>query len=295
VSARSWLYVPADRPDMLARAHTRGADALIVDLEDAVAPPAKAGARRELAQWLTTRSTPAGGGPEIWVRVNPSGPGGEPPADDLAVAVHPAVTGIVVAKCESPAALARLDVALAAAERTAGVPEGRIVVAALIETAAGLLALPALVAAPRVVRLQVGEADLVAALGMSPGPGQAELLPIRLAVVVHSSAAGIEAPVGPVHTGLGDIDGLRQSTQALARLGFVGRAAVHPAQLPVINEVFTPTEEQVAAASDLLARFDAAAGGDRGVALAADGSLIDEAVVRSARATLARSAANGAG
>jgi citrate lyase subunit beta/citryl-CoA lyase len=166
----------------------------------------------------------------------------------------------------------------------------------LIESAAGLLALPSLVAAPRVVRVQLGEADLIAALRMSPGPDRSELLPIRLSLVVHSAAGGLEPPIGPVHTGLSDLDELTRSTSALARLGFFGRAAVHPAQVKVINDVFTPNGQQIAAASDLLARFAAAAEADLGVVLAADGSLIDEAVVRSARATLAIAgvASNGA-
>jgi citrate lyase subunit beta/citryl-CoA lyase len=290
VTSRCYQYVPADQPDKLAKAPTRGADALIADLEDAVAPAAKPAARRALAHWLDGQvlleDAPVAH-PEIWVRIN-STADGAPPHDDLAVAVHPAVTGIVAAKCESPVAVRRLDEAISEREAQAGIPAGRTAVAALVETATGLLALAALAACPRIVRFQLGEADLVAALGMSPGPDRAELLPLRLALVVHSVAAGLDAPVGPVHTGLADLGELDRSTRALARLGFVGRAAVHPAQIPVINAVFTPTTQEVASAAAVVARFDEAAEGARGVVVAADGSLVDEAVVRSARSTLTR-------
>jgi citrate lyase subunit beta/citryl-CoA lyase len=287
-SARSHLYVPGDAPAKLARARTRGADSLIVDLEDAVAPAAKADARRAVADWLAGQPGAGSGGTEVWVRVNPSRPDGTPPVEDLAVAAHPGVTGVVAAKCESVEGLAHLDRALSAAEERAGLAVGSLVVSALVETAAGILALPALAAAPRVVRLQIGEADLVASLGMTPGPDDAELLPLRLALVVASAAAGLEPPVGPVHTRLGDLDELRRSTEALRRLGFAGRAAFHPAQVAVINEVFTPTAGQEAAARDLIDRLDRAVGEGRGVATAADGSLIDEAVVRPARAVVAQ-------
>jgi citrate lyase subunit beta/citryl-CoA lyase len=287
-SARSHLYVPGDAPAKLARAGARGADSLIVDLEDAVAPMAKADARRTVAHWLAGRSEAGGDDTEVWVRINPSRPDGTPPVEDLEVAVHPAVTGVVAAKCESAEALAQLDRALGAAEERNGMTVGSLAVAALVETAVGILALPALAAAPRVVRLQIGEADLVASLGMTPGPDDAELLPLRLALVVASAAAGLEPPVGPVHTRLDDLEELRSSTEALRRLGFAGRAAIHPAQVAVINEVFTPTAGQEATARDLIDRLDRAVGEGRGVATAADGSLIDEAVVRPARTVVAR-------
>lgn len=292
MTPRSYLYVPGDQPAKLARAAERGADALVVDLEDAVAPGAKDAARRHVADWLSSRGDEGSAGdalgPEIWVRVNPSLPDGSPPAADLDVAVHPAVTGIVAAKAESADALARLDDAISAREATVGLGEGAIGVSALVESAAGYLALPALAGSPRVVRLQIGEVDLAASLRMTPGPDAAELLPLRVGLVVASAAAGIGAPVGPVYTALGDLDGLRVTTEALHRLGFAGRSALHPAQVPVINEVFTPTAAELAAATALIERFDAAVAAGDGVITDSGGSMIDEAVVRSARAVLAR-------
>lgn len=283
--ARSYLYVPADRPDRLGRAHTRGADALIVDFEDSVPPAAKSAARENFTDWLRNSSGLAGAerACPVWVRVNQAGSDGLPPLDDLAAAVHPAVKGILVPKCESLEELQRLDVALLRLERMCGIPDGSMAIAALIETAAGLQAVQAIARAPRVARLQIGEADLRASLRMTPGPDNAEMLPLRLSIVVASAAAGIAPPVGPVHIRIDDLGDLRRSTDSLRRLGFFGRAAVHPAQIPVIHDVFTPSSEETQAAADVLRRMDAARLAGGGVARAADGGLVDAAVARSAR------------
>jgi citrate lyase subunit beta / citryl-CoA lyase len=270
---------------MLARAAERGADALIIDLEDAVVPAAKPAARRDVAAWLE-RLAGRPGGPQVWVRINPAA-GGLPPLDDLAVAAHPAVAGVVQAKCESPEALRRLDDALGAAESRAGLAEGSLAVVPLIESAAGVLAMPALAAAPRVRRLQTGEADLSAELGMEPGPDRAEFASLRWTLVLTSAAAGLDPPVGPVETRLGELADLRASTQALRRQGFGGRAAVHPAQVPVINDVFTPSAAELEQAAMVVERFDAAAASGAGAAVTDDGRMIDEAVVRGARRVLA--------
>jgi citrate lyase subunit beta/citryl-CoA lyase len=284
--ARSHLYVPGDRSAMLARAPERGADALIVDLEDAVAPSAKGTARRHVATWLDSLA-PRAARPELWLRINRAA-GNAPPLDDVAVAVHPAVTGVVQSKCESPDALRRLDDALSAAESRAGLAERTIAVVPLIESAAGILAMAALAIAPRVRRLQAGEADLAAELDVQPGPERAEFACLRWTLVVTSAAAGIDAPVGPVETRLEDLAALRAGTRALRRQGFGGRAAVHPAQVPVINEVFTPSSAEMEQAAMVVERFDAAAASGSGVAVTGDGRMIDEAVVRAARRVLAR-------
>jgi citrate lyase subunit beta/citryl-CoA lyase len=272
---------------MLARSTERGADALIIDLEDAVAPAAKDAARRHVAAWLDAL-TGQEAGPEVWVRINQAGPDGQPALDDLAVAVHPAVAGVIQAKCEQPAALARLDESLAGAEQRAGLTVRSLAVAALVESPAGVLTMAALAAAPRVRRLQAGEADLSAALGIDPGPERAELAGLRWTLVLTSAAAGLDAPVGPVETRLDDLVALRTSTHALRRQGFGGRAALHPRQVPVINEVFTPSAAQVDAAAELVERFDAAVAAGSGVLTDDQGRMADEAVVRAARRVLAR-------
>jgi len=285
-AARSYLYVPGDRADRLAGALSRGADALIADLEDSVAPAAKDRARETVARWLA--ELPAGARrPQLWIRVNAG-----LAAADIGV-VSPAVTGVIVPKAE-PALLAGVDELLARREAETGLERGRLRVLPLIETAAGLLQVTSLAAAPRVARLGIGEADLAAELGLRPGPGREELAPIRLQVVIASAAAGIAAPAAPISTDFRDLAALRSSTQALLRLGFRGRTAIHPAQVPVINEVFTPSAEELSRARRLVAAMEAAERDGAGVTVDENGAMVDVAVVRSAREVLARAAAAGA-
>jgi citrate lyase subunit beta/citryl-CoA lyase len=270
--SRSALYVPGDAPDKLRKALGRGADELIVDLEDAVAPGRKAMARDIVATWLSgLEPTDVA----IWVRVNP---GADGLADIRAIGTADSLAGVVLAKAESAA-----DVEAAAAVLDELGSSARIV--PLLETGAAILRAAEIAAAPRVHRLQVGEADLRADLGVTLGPDERELLWVRSQVVVVSAAAGIAPPIAPVSTDFIDLDALRASTEALARLGFVGRACIHPAQVAVVNEVFTPGVEEIATAQDLL---DALAAAGSGVALDARGRMIDEAVARQARAVLAR-------
>lgn len=235
--ARSYLYVPADREKLLAKAHLRGADALILDLEDAVTPANKEVARTSAAAHL---ADPRPG--QLWVRVN-----SDRAAEDIAAVASPALAGVWVPKAE-PELLAAVDVALGAAERRLGLPDRTFQVIALIETARGVLDVARVATSPRVLRLGLGEADLAGELGLQPGPDGAELAPIRSQVVVASAAAGITAPVGPVETVLGDAVRLAASTRALLRQGFRARTAVHPDQLATINEVFTPSAAEIEAA-----------------------------------------------
>ncbi|GIE90320.1 HpcH/HpaI aldolase/citrate lyase family protein [Actinoplanes regularis] len=321
---RSFLYVPGNRPAMLASALSRGADALIVDLEDAVPPAEKSAARAAVSEWLWTLPSDA----PVWVRVNAgpaglddarelltpgpaavrsggavpasalggvSGPavarsGGAVPAPVLpevsgpaaacsaGAAPVPALRGLVVAKA-SPDQVFALGELLNEAD-----PGGALGIVPLLETPQAILAAAEMAAAPRVTRMQIGEADLAAELGVTPGEDERELLLVRSTVVLASAAAGIEPPAAAVSTDFRDLDALRRSTQALKRLGFHGRACIHPAQLPIVHAVFTPSESEIAAARDLITRFDSAAGG---VCLDARGRMVDLAVIRHARRTLA--------
>jgi citrate lyase subunit beta/citryl-CoA lyase len=280
-AVRSYLYVPGDRPELLTRATARGADALILDLEDAVPVAAKDQARQALADWLSGLT---GTGCQIWIRVNPSSA-----RQDIAAAVTPQVTGVVVPKAE-PALVSELDLLLADHERGVGVSRGRFRLLPLIETARGLLSVSAVAAAPRVARLGLGEADLAAELGMQPGPARTEVLPLRLQLVVASAAQGIAPPVGPTSLDFRDLASLRDSTASLLRLGFRARTAIHPTQVATINEVFTPADAEVARASAILAAFEAAQVRGHGVTIDEDGMMLDVAVVRAARETLARAA-----
>jgi citrate lyase subunit beta/citryl-CoA lyase len=265
---RSFLYVPGNRPKMLATALSRGADALIVDLEDAVPAAEKAATRDAVATWLTSLPPAA----PVYVRVN-AGPEG---LGDARAVAGPALRGLVVAKAslEQVTTLGHLLDDLD--------PAGAVGLVPLLETPQAILAAAGIASAPRVTRMQIGEADLAAELGITPGDDS--LLLARSTVVLASAAAGIEPPAAAVTTDFRDLDALRRSTRTLKRLGFRGRACIHPAQLPVVHEVFTPSAGELAEARDLLERFEAAGGG---VCLDARGRMVDLAVVRDARRVLA--------
>ena len=282
MTARSHLYVPGDKPEVLAKALGRGADALLIDLEDAVAPSAKASARATVAAFLA--SADPHGDVELWVRVNP-GPDG---LDDIEAVAAAAMRGVVLAKAETPGDVAAASAVLGGVESRLRLPSGSIGIVPLLESAGAVLDARAIASAsPRVRRLQVGEADLRADIGVTLGDDERELLTVRSMVVLASAAAGIEPPVGPVSTQFTDLDALRDSTRALARLGYVGRACIHPAQCAVVNEVFTPSAEQVAAARDLVARYESAIAAGQGVFTDDRGRMVDLAVVRAAHRTLA--------
>lgn len=284
MSARSCLYVPGDRPDVLAKAPGRGADALIVDLEDAVAPSAKDAARATVSDWLADQPVAGSGAVEIWIRVNGDGVA---PADIAAIAA-PAVRGFCLAKTERADDVRAAAAACTQAEGSLGLPEGSYALAPLLESAASVLDARAIAAAsPRVNRLQVGEADLRAEIGVTLASDERELLHVRSAIVLASSAAGIEPPVGPVSTNFRDLEALRESTKALVRLGYRGRACIHPAQLAVVNEVFTPTADEVAAAREIVALYEEFQARGSGAFTGPDGHMVDLAVVRQAHRVVA--------
>jgi citrate lyase subunit beta / citryl-CoA lyase len=282
VTARSYLFAPGDQVRKLQHALESGADAIIADLEDAVAPSAKANARHTVASWLSRLD---GDQPQLWVRIN------ESPrllVEDVHAVVGPAMTGICLPKTHGPEQLRSLGELLGVAERQAGLAEGALKVVSLVESAAGLLSARAIAEQPRVWQLGLGELDLCAEVGLQPSADERELLSIRVQVVLASAAAGLASPIGPVSTDFRDLDALRHSTDALRRLGFGSRWAIHPAQVPVINQIFTPSADQVEAARHLVERYDGALDQGVGVCVDEDGRMVDEAVVRTARRVLAR-------
>jgi citrate lyase subunit beta/citryl-CoA lyase len=282
-TARSYLYVPGDKPEVLAKALGRGADALIVDLEDAVAPSAKDEARGIVAQFLAGLPPAEEAEVEIWVRVN----GDNLAPLDIDWVAAPSVRGFVLAKTERPRDVENAAAACSRQEVRLGIIGGSFGLVPLLESAAAVLDARAIASSSsRVTRLQVGEADLRADIGVTPGEDERELLMVRSSVVLASAAAGIDPPVGPVSTNFRDLDVLRASTEALARLGYVGRACIHPAQAAVVNEVFTPSEESVASARALVEAYDAAIAAGQGVFTDESGRMVDLAVVRQARRTL---------
>jgi citrate lyase subunit beta / citryl-CoA lyase len=273
---RSYLFVPGNDPVMLTKAWSRGADALIVDLEDAVPHGEKVTARRVVARWLQEQTTPPG---RIWVRVN-NDP--ELLESDLAAATHPAVTGIVVPKVRDAEEAQRhaTAVAAAAAAATGTVTFGLL---PMIETPRAMLEVDAIASVPGVVTMMIGEYDFAAELGIELTGDGLEMLVHRARLVLACAAAGIDPPVAPVHIDFRDLAAYEQSTTAFRRLGFVGRAAIHPAQVAVANAVFTPSEAEMARAERLLELHAEAIAAGRGVGTDDGGRLLDEAVVRSAR------------
>ncbi|WP_405138288.1 HpcH/HpaI aldolase/citrate lyase family protein [Nocardia sp. NBC_01388] len=273
---RSALYVPGNRPELFDKALCGPADVVLLDLEDAVPLGDKDSALAEVAAWLRTVTAAH---PRIWVRVN-SGAAAE---RDLRAVALPAVAAICLAKAESAEQVRTADSILSAHEEA----PGRIRICPLLESAAAILAAAEIAAAPRVSRLQLGEADLCADTGIDPGDRDG-LLAVRTQVVLVSAAAGIDPPVGPAETDFRDLDALRVSTKALARMGFRGRSCIHPAQVPIVNEVFTPTAAELVRARDLVDRFEAANGG---IVFDPEGRMVDLAVIRRARRLLADTSA----
>jgi citrate lyase subunit beta/citryl-CoA lyase len=270
---RSWLYVPADNADRLAKAAGRGADALIIDLEDGVAPSAKETARQNLADFMDS----APEGVSIWVRVTSDPDGLE---RDLTVALHPRLDGIVLAKAENVEQLGSV------AEKLRALPGATRGLMPLIETGRAVFSVADLASVAGVTQLQVGEADLRADLGVTFGEDESELLLVRQRVVIVSSALGLLPPVAPVSVEFRDLEAFRSGTERLSRMGFVGRACIHPAQVEISHEVFTPSTEQITAARSLIEAADAAAREGRGAFTDEDGRMVDEAVVRHARRVL---------
>lgn len=267
---RSYLYVPGDDPRKMEKALASEADAVVFDLEDAVAPERKQDARDTVAGLLSSAPPKP-----CFVRINK--PGSAFAEGDVNAVAGPHLAGLRVPKVESAQAVIRV------VERLEG-HGSEAVVWCLIESALGLeLAFEIACSHERVAGIGLGEADLSADLGVRSDEG---LLYARSRVVAASRAAGLPNPVQSVYTNVKDAEGLRRSSERGKALGFLGRSAIHPAQVPIINEVFTPTDEEVAGARELLDALEAAAGNGTGAFALPDGRFVDEAVVRSARSTL---------
>jgi citrate lyase subunit beta / citryl-CoA lyase len=268
---------------MLAKAPGLGADELVLDLEDSVAPAAKHDARDALAAFLRERpDTPA-----LAVRVNALDSRWF--RDDVTVLVEragAAIDTVVVPKVESAADLEAVDGLL----DDLGEPAAEIRTQALIETAAGLLhAGDIAYASERLDALILGYADLVASLGRRADPGPVGWLHAQETVLVAARAAGLQAIDGP-YLAIRDGEGLRRRVDHVRMLGFDGKWAVHPDQLAIISEAFTPRPEEFARASAILAALEEADGSG---ALELDSEMIDEASRKLAAQVVARGRAAG--
>ena len=271
-TARSFLFVPASRAERFAKALASGADAVIIDLEDAVAPSDKATARGLLAQAFSQFAPPERA--RLLVRINASGTPWH--ADDLQLLQQLAaqgLAGVMLPKAQTVAELQR--VAQAVGPACALLP--------LLESVAGLDAGDALAAAPQVLRLAFGNLDFQADAGLACGPDEAELVPVRLAVVLASRRASLAAPVDGVTPGTQDSVQLQRDAARSRRGGFGAKLCIHPAQVAMVNAAFAPGEVELSWARRVLAAFDAAGGG----VFSVDGRMVDAPVVRLAHQTLA--------
>ncbi|HSK21784.1 MAG TPA: CoA ester lyase [Egicoccus sp.] len=285
---RSYLYAPGSRPDVMRKALRAGADAVILDLEDAVAPDAKDTARAEVAALLDEIATAAhggdAGGPSaVHVRINRDGGGYH--AGDLDAVVRPGLDALRLPKVEAADAVAEVAVRIDTLERERGLPAGHVWLYPTIESARGMAVLDEVAALDRVARFAFGTSDLLADLGIADETRWSTLY-LRSALVLRSRLAGIGPPVDSVHTDLDDVDGLREAARHAASLGFHGKSVIHPRQLAAVHDVFTPSDAAIARARRIVAALDDATAAGRG-AVTLDGEFVDAAVVARASALLA--------
>jgi citrate lyase subunit beta / citryl-CoA lyase len=290
---RSLLFVPADAPAKLEKGLGCGADAIIVDLEDSVAPERKAAAREQAAVFLAAAAQrPAR--PRLLVRVNGLSTGLTDADLDAVIAARP--DAIMLPKAEGGASIMHADAKLATREALAGLPDGHLkIVAIATETAQSLFVAGTYRAAsPRLTALTWGAEDLSADLGAEANrDAEGRFLdPYRLArTLCLAAAAGAEVPaLDTVYVDFRNEAGLRRECEEARRDGFQGKMAIHPAQVATINDVFTPKPEAVARAKAIIAAFAAEPGA--GV-VGIDGVMYDRPHLTKAQRLLARAEAAG--
>lgn len=264
--AKTFLFVPANRPERIDKALATGADAVIVDLEDAVAPDAKDAARAALAAWLRTAAKP------VLVRVNAA----ETPwhLDDLEICRHPMAAALVLPKAESAAGMER-------AHGITGKP-----IFPIVESALGLHRLSEIAGAKGCARLMFGKLDLAIDLGLEQGEEDSEEVVFqayRGQLVLASRVAGLRSPIDGVFTALDDGAGLAAYARRARRDGFGAMLLIHPRQVPQVAMALAPTAEEIAWARRVLT----VAAEARGSAAVVDGRMIDAPVMARAARMLA--------
>jgi citrate lyase subunit beta/citryl-CoA lyase len=290
---RSFLFAPGDSERKLEKALTSGADAVIVDLEDSVGPDRKAVARESAAVFLQNAVRLAQR-PRLIVRIN-SLPSGLADAD-LDCVVAPGPDAILLPKAEGAASVIHLDAKLTAREAMHGLTDGHIEIFALgTESASALFRLGSYGdAGPRLAGLTWGAEDLSADLGAEANrDAKGDFLePYRLARVLclMGAVAARVQPIDTVYVDFRNEAGLRREAEEARRDGFTGKMAIHPAQVSIINDVFTPTRAAVARAGAIIAAFEAAPGA--GV-VGIDGVMYDQPHLKRAQQLLARAKAAG--
>lgn len=285
---RSFLFIPGDSEKKLAKVAGCGADAVILDLEDAVAPSAKNAARKLVGAFLHDFDRDAAGAPQLWVRINPFDTGMA--EGDLAAVVPGQPHGIVQPKTNGADCVAKLSRLLDDMEPQHGIPSGSIqIIPVATETAIAPFRLGEYAAADlsRLAGLTWGAEDLAAALGATGnrdanGEWGFTYKLVRSLTLMAAHAAGVPA-IETLHADFRDEDGLRASSRTARAEGFSGRLAIHPAQVMPINESFTPSKDEIAFAQRIVDAFAANPGaGTVGI----DGKMVDVPHLKAARRTL---------
>jgi citrate lyase subunit beta/citryl-CoA lyase len=283
-NARSWLFAPGDSERKMLKASESTADAVIFDLEDAVAEPEKPKARAMVAAFLQSSSQHC---PQLWVRINPIQ--GRHALADLAAVMPRAPVGIILPKPRGRADAQLLDHYLTAFEAAAGLQIGVTKVMLLAtETPESMLAIGSYAGVPRLAAMSWGAEDLATALGASDNRGDYsgydftyELA--RSLCLVGAAAAGVPA-IETIHGDFRDEAGLRKRAQQVRRAGYRGMLAIHPSQVDVINEAFTPSAEEIAAAQEIVDAFAANPGAGT---IGHKGAMLDRPHLVRAQALLA--------
>ncbi len=277
---RSWLFVPGNRPRMIQKAPTLGADVIVYDLEDALPSAEKASGRRLVAEAL---EAPAGRSLR-YVRVEADP---EPGLEDARAVVGPGLDGLVLPKVSDASLLHRTDAALGALEAGAGLEPGSVRILAMIESARGLLAAPAIAAAsPRMVGLFFGAEDFTLDLGVfaSEEEGPDEMLYARSAVAVAAASRGLVA-VDRIVPEFRTLEPLAADTKRACRLGFGGKGVIHPRQIACVHQSLAPSRKQVEKARQVIQRFEQAHREGAGT-LQVEGKMVDRPIVEKARRLL---------
>lgn len=278
---RSLLYVPVNVEKYVARAHERGADCILLDLEDSVPAHEKDNARKLVAQ---AAARVRRGGADVAVRINR--PDAMTPKD-LDAAVCPEVSAIAVTKVDDAAHLKRLDALVSKLETKRGLPHGHTRFIAMVETPAAFFKMPEIAAAvERNAAMDIGGEDFALENGMEPT--EETLLMPKQQMIYAARAAGI-MPLGYIASvaSFGDLAAFRSMVQRSRQFGFLGASCIHPAQVAIVNELYSPSAEEVALAKRIIAGNEKAKAEGR-ASFAIDGKMVDVPVVERARTVVER-------
>lgn len=287
VLLRSHLYAPGNNPRLVEKVFQAGADAVALDLEDAVPWSEKQRARALVAEAVRARSGFAG--PAVFVRINHPSTGLA--EEDVRMVVQPGLEGLRLPKIESAEEVRQIATWVDQAEQRNGVDSGRVALLCTIESATGVFYSYNIGrASPRVSGLAFGATDFIRDLGIAPEDSERGTQYARSQIVLASRVARLQPPVDSVYTRLEDSEGLERSVREGRALGFFGKSAIHPKQLAAIHAAYSPSEAEIVQASKIVSVATAASANGKGALQLEGGEFVDTAVVRRAEDLLALAA-----